>query len=188
VKPSNRIVNWLRDFDPHMRIRWSASYGEFSVERKARISDKLRAEVERRCNMAFNPHETGSAEHVRLEKLRRLARLRLEAVREGYETVCTIPASTPTDEAELIEWLRANDPWRFGRPDEKGADGKQMVATMLADDAAEKQLAAPKAAEKSARLEIAARSKDAANDVFLRLGSTVTFSDRKKKKRKRKAA
>jgi hypothetical protein len=167
-----------------MRIRWSRSYGEFSIERRARISDKLRHAVERRCNMAFNPHETGSENYVKLEKLRRLAHLRLEAVREGYETVCTIPACTPSDEADLIEFLVKNDPWRFGSPDEKG---KHMLATMLADDAAEKQMAASKAAVKSARLEIAARSKDAANDIFLRLGKTVTFSDRKKK-RKRKAA
>lgn len=174
-KPSNRIVAWLRDFDPHVRIRWSRTYGGFSIERKARISDRLRDAVQRRCDIAFNPHEAGSVDYEKVEKLRRLAHLRLEAIRESYETVCTIPACTPTDERELIEYLTENDPWRFGHPDQKGA---LAVATLLADDAQQKGMAEAEAHEKSARREIAERAKDAANDVFLRLGNTITFSER----------
>lgn len=171
-KPSSRIVNWLRDFDQHMRIRWSRSFGAFSVERKARISDRLRDAMHYRANLAFNPHESGSPHHERILALRKLAVLQLEAAREGYATICTVTGCEPSDEAELIEYLTRNDPWRHGHPDHKGKD---YVATTLADEARETQEAQQKATVNPMRREIAARSRDAAKEYWRRTGQRINF-------------
>jgi hypothetical protein len=159
-QPSQRITSWLRDFDPLMRIRWSRTLNEFAVERKARVDEKVRAEVHRRAEMAYNAHETDSPQAVSLATIRRHAKADLEAMAEGYRLV--VSATAPLDEPELIEWLKANDPWRHGNPEEKGADA---VATKLADE----QRNAHESERQKTEADISDENRHRAADGWLRL-------------------
>lgn len=169
-KASSEIVNWLRDFDPDMVIRWSVILNAWVLERKAVIDELVRVELHAAARISYDTNETNSAMSAALTLRRKVAIAELRAMEQGRRVHSWIPNSDNYVDA-IKRDLSAEDPWRFGAP---GDVGEEEAAKRLADHIQHQDILRDRRLKEAFKREIRARWTDVKRTAQRAQGSRIS--------------
>ncbi len=167
-RPSKRLEQWIRDFDPQMVVRWSEPLQQFVIERSARISQKLLGTIHARLQTVYDTTETNSHEKLRRIESRKMLRADLAAILCGRRVLFAFPDDYPE------HWLQRDmvqqDPWRFGDLRTKGEEeiGRRAYEQFLeADERRDREY------ERTLHNHVRANAFDIGREMAHKLGSRV---------------